>query len=257
MIRLRSDFRIVQILIAALLLSSGCKGTSEPPPPPDVCSAPVLPHWTNNIFPTLFDDFERPDQVGLGTPEEGTSWTLYGPGSVGMARIENGYYTGGPPAPAQANLVYAASFLEGPPEFFGAQFSFITTTNSGGADGLIAIISSSDPPPGKVLWRNMLHLVVSPKEWVLTVYRNGVPHLLKTGTSAGVLPLVADGRQYEIRVQVIGDNVQVYLPNGDVVQACDPDVSDVHGNQLIYEHVYTDQSPHYGRFDLVYGFVEP
>ncbi|HUQ18775.1 MAG TPA: hypothetical protein VM099_04100 [Gemmatimonadaceae bacterium] len=255
--RYHRRFHIIRIPIAALLVASACKGTSDPPPPPaDVC--PVLPHWTNGIVPILFDDFERPNQIGLGTPHEGTSWTLYGPGSVGLARIENGSYMGGPPAPGPSgNLVYAASFLVSAPEFFGAQFSFVTTANAGGQDGEIAMMSSSDGPPGKALWQNILHMVVSPTSWVLTVYRNGVPHLLKTGTSAGLLTLVPDGRQYEMRLQVLGDTVQVYLPNGNVVQACDPDVSDAHGNQLIFEHVYTNQSAHYGRFDTVFGFIEP
>jgi hypothetical protein len=236
------------------MIISACSKEVVEPPPSTTCAA--LPPWPANIVAILFDDFERPNQLGLGRPISGTSWTLYGPDTITRGRIENGSYTAGPPMGPPGNLVYAATFVEKAPDLIVAHFNFVTTTNSGGTDGGIAILSTTDPPPGK-LWKNMLHLSITTGTWVLSIYRNGVPHLLSNGTSAGVFSLVPDGRTYNLFMQVKGDTVQLYLPTGEIVQACDPEVSDVHGNQLIFEHIYTNQSVHYGRFDLVGAFLNP
>jgi hypothetical protein len=196
--------------------------------------------------PLATDDFDRPDQVGLGVAPSGQPWTVTGPGYQ-AASIESGRLTAG--APASDNIVYAGLATLATPVRVGGTFSFVAGPGSDVAP--IALISSSD---ASFHLERMVHLIVTPDGWRLTTW-NGVAQdvAFQEGPSVETFPrrLATDGTVYAVWMTIDGDRVQLELPLGIVAAYRDPLVPELAGPLSIWELLYSAASADVPRWESV------
>ncbi len=198
----------------------------------------------------LSDDFQRPDASGLsslGKATTGQLWILTGPGAFNGA-IESGRFTAGPPA--TADVVYAYMQLNHKPRKIRFRFSFVALT--GASEPVIAVASSSDAALN-IPTLHALHFVSSATYYHLTLYDGTGYRDLASGVAFGAYThrLAADGTEYESTITLDGDNVTIALPDSTTFHGSDPQISDVTGKLVFFEHVYNSTSSLKSRLESV------
>lgn len=197
------------------------------------------------------DDFERADQLGIGTAQTGQAWSVSGPGAA-TAQIQSGRLTNGPQA-ASATM-YCSILCASKPVRYGARFSWAAGAGATTTDP-IAIISSSN---ATATLDQMLHLIINPTTWRLTTWNGAAQDVVLASESdpraTFPTPLLTDGTVYECWITVQGNNVHIDLPDGTTADFSDPLVPTVSGNLLIYETTYNSASAYLQRFESIAAY---
>src|SRR5258708_532810 len=183
----------------------------------------VLSPFSNSTKGNLFfDDFNRPDQKGLGAAPSGQTWMLTGASAANAAIVSRRYVlnTG-----SAGGTVYAFAPLASAPMTVGGKFSFVP---NGGASGTnVAIMFQGDT---NNLLTKMIHLIVSRTGVTLTWWnganQNNIPQYVSKVAYKSTL--ANDGTVYSVSMTVDGNWVYVYLPEGSVFVAYDPNFSIVY-----------------------------
>lgn len=203
-----------------------------------------------DAYTSIFhDDFERADQIGLGTAPTGQVWALTGAGGA-TAQIQSGRYTDG--TPGANNTSYAGVIISPQPQRIGGTFSFVPGSG-GGTGAAIALIASSDT---SITLQHMVHLVLSQANASLSWWQNGSQNQTPASCSAPTgyafrTPLAADGTVYSVWMSISGNTVHVDLPDGGSFDCTDSHFSTLWGSLGIWEHVYNNTSTSISRWESV------
>lgn len=236
--------------------------------------------FANGTTQDLSDTFERADTAsGLGTATSGQVWQFMGQHE---GRILSGRYQGKDIVadPYAYAAVYERIDLTAPPVRRTAQVSYSGTT---GQHLSTTMISTNDPTqiaPG-LAFRNMLHPVIGPGAWFVSVYdwdgNNAIPTTLVSGNWAlvtgasffnagfGFNQLYTDGRVYDITIDVdaAASAMRIVVAQGAAVvldrTIVDSRIATHHGRYLIWQvaraagfELTEDVVP---RFDAITGSI--
>jgi hypothetical protein len=203
------------------------------------------------------DNFERPDQSGLGSTPQGQIWTVTGRGSAAIA-ISGHHYIDGPPA--DDNCSYAGIQMNRQPIRLGGKFSFLPSGTGGTGYSALALMSSKD---NGLALQNVVHLNVATYALGLTWYQGtsrGIVPASCNGTQTGehyfAVPLLTDGTSYPIYMTIDGDKVTVDGPDGSTMVCTDPHFSQVAGTFGIWELQYSSNDNSVPRWDKAEAFSE-
>jgi hypothetical protein len=210
------------------------------------------------LVPLLVDDFDRPDQQGLGTTPQGQVWRLTGQGYQ-LVAIQDGRYVGGlagaiNPDP---NVSYAGFEMNGKPTRLGGRISFVPSGTGGPDAPVVALISSSD----SVTWLGrMVHLIASRYGVGLTWWREypnqNNPPAQCVGSTVFAAPLAIDGTSYPLYMTLRGDTVTVDKPDGTQLICTDPNFSQLAGTVGVWELAYNRNASYVPRWDKVEAFMQ-
>jgi len=186
--------------------------------------------------PLAFDDFERPDQTGLGTSPTGQAWSITGAGAATAAIVSGRYVNDG--------NSYATVDLSEPPVKIGGKFSFVA---GGGADttaGMALILAFQG---GAGLLNDMVHLFFDYDScrlslWTSAATGNAVAvdsEMAAPSFPADTVLALTPGVEYEVQMTIVDDQVHVeFLQAGTVIrviEASDPRVSTLVGSTPIWQ----------------------
>lgn len=183
---------------------------------------------TKGITPILImeDDFERPDQTGLGVAPTGQMWQLTGPGAP-TAGISSGDYV------VSANTYAYSPISEGiVPLRMDVAFSLNT------AGDAVVLHNTADYP--NVGLQRMVHWLIQQNSWSLTWWDQPAGFqnkLFAEGTSIAVHSLSL-GVSYTASMEIRGREVTLTLPGGGVVKAADDNIvtRSLHGRAAIWQN---------------------
>lgn len=236
--------------------------------------------FANAVIREFYDDFERPDQIGLGVSTSGHPWYFQGQHE---GRIVSGRYQGEDLAtePEAYIAVYERIEMASPPVRRTAKVSYMGTTGQHVGN---AMISTDDPEqsfPG-LAFRNMLHPSVGASLYFFSVYEWAGDHAEVTYLFSGLWPLVegathfdatfgynqlyTDGRVYDVimDVDVIASALRIRVSIGDIAivdqTVVDPRVATMHGRFLIWQVQqgveYIGIEDVYPRYEEMSGWVQ-
>jgi hypothetical protein len=182
----------------------------------------------------FFDNFNRPDQVGLGVAPNTVSWLVSGQGAATIAIANHRFVDG---SPTLGNRVaYALMSLGGTPTRLGGSFIFLPFPGSGSDRSAVALISTLDTG---ITFAHAVHLVVDRYDAALTYYLSGVSHQ-PASCAAGPAaffanPLLTDGTPYDVEMTISGSHVVVALPQGQILDCTDAQFAVLGGAQAMWE----------------------
>lgn len=159
----------------------------------------------------FFDNFERPDQAGLGIAPTGQIWQLTGPGA-GTAGISDGAYV------VTANTyAYIPLNIIGQPHIVRGKFVLNTIGD------VVVLFSSGDYPT--VLLDKMIHLLIQQTSYHLTWWDQaaGQSNRLFAWTDATGAISLDLGIEYEVIMQIRGAYVYTQVP-GQTATWYDPNI---------------------------------
>jgi hypothetical protein len=207
-----------------------------------------------NLARLLADDFDRPDQQGLGVTPDGQAWLITGPGYLNVA-IKDGRYVGGPPE-LDNNVSYAGLLTIQQAVRFGGRYSFVPSGTGGSHAPLVALISSNDTA---FTLKRMVHLIASRNGVVLTWWEENDQNNLPAecvGSRDFSAPLSNDGTAFPLYMTIRGSTVTVDKPDGTQLICSDPHFSLLAGTLSIWELAYGSADSDVPRWDEVQAFFE-
>ncbi len=182
----------------------------------------------------FFDNFNRPDQIGLGVAPNTVSWLVSGQGAATVA-IANHQFVDGSPALGN-RVAYALMSLGAQPSRLGGRFSFLPFSGSGSDHSAVALISTLDTG---ITFAHAVHLVVDRYDAALSYYISGVSHQPESCAAGPVAffanPLLADGTPYDVEITLSGSHVVVALPQGQILDCTDAQFALLGGPQAMWE----------------------